>query len=592
MTRGLTSRSWRLLALLAAALTLVVASACSGDDDPTATPTADDGGNGDGTPAATETATPADPGDLPDEQVLNVRLEGEPGSLDPQRATDTDSIAVLRQLYAGLLRLDENQEIQPDLAEEVPTVENGGISEDGLTYTFTLKEGLKWSDGEPLVAQAFVDAAKRLFEPGSANFYADFYRVLAADGAQAELSQALADGLEGDDLLPFEQAVVDGLEVTAPDDRTVVYQLNAQSPIFPLLATLWPVYPIRQDIVDDAGDAWTEAGTLVSNGPFSLSAWNHDEDLTLAKNENSHRVPLLDEINIDIIPDSAVAFLAYQEGELDVNKLGPEELVQVRGTDLVDEFVNYAQLVTIGWYFNFDDPVLQDINVRKALAAGVVREEYAEVVREGAVLPAYGWVPPGMPGHDPEVGMQYKDNLEQAKQWLADAGFPDGEGLELEILGADSSVGVQRDEWLQEQWETNLGITVTIRTLDRATYFEERNLGNFQITTGGWGADYPDPQNWLPLFQTGAGLNAGNFSNADFDALVIRADSELDNDFRLEMYAEAQQIMIDDLAFAPLYYNGRQILVKPWVQGLVPSSMESNMPGDLFFDQVFIEGRE
>ena len=188
--------------------------------------------------------------------------------------------------------------------------------------------------------------------------------------------------------------------------------------------------------------------------------------------------------------------------------------------------------------------------------------------------------------------MEYKDNLDQARAWLAEAGYPDGEGLTLEILGADSSVGVQRDEWLQEQWETNLGITVTIRTLDRASYFEERNLGNFQITTGGWGADYPDPQNWMPLFQTGAGLNAGKFSNAEFDALVIAAESELDNDVRLDLYAQAQKIMIDDLAFAPLYYRGRQILVKPWVQGLVASSMESNIPGDLFLDLVFIQGRE
>lgn len=443
------------------------------------------------------------------------------------------------------------------------------------------------------MAQAFVDGAKRLFEPGSANFYADFYRVLAAGGAEDALATAQADGLEGDDIVDLEQAVADGLEVSAPDDLTVVYQLNAQSPIFPLLATLWPVYPIRQDIIDASGDAWTEAGTVVTNGPFALTSWNHDEDLTLSKNENSHRAPLLDTIEVDIIGESAVALLAYEADELDVVKLGPAELAQVRGTDLVDEFQNYAQLTTIGWYFNFDDPILQDVNVRKALAAGVVREEYSEVVREGAVLPAYGWVPPGMPGHDAEVGMEYKDNLEQAKQWLADAGYPGGEGLEIEILGADApESGVQRDQWLQQQWEENLGITVTINVLDRATYFAERNLGNYQITSGGWGADYPDPQNWLPLFQTGAGLNSGSFSNEAFDALIIEAATELDNDRRIELYLEAQDIMIDELAFSPLYYSGRQILVKPWVQGFLASSMESNSPGDLFFDQVFIEGRD
>jgi len=326
MTRGLTRGSWRLLLLLAAAL-MFVGVAC-GDDD-----------SSDG-PDATGTSSAPNPDDLTDEQVLRVRIEGEPGSLDPQRATDTDSIAILRQLYAGLLRLDENQEIQADMAEEVPTVDNGGISADGLTYTFHLKEDLKWSDGTPLVAQAFVDGAKRLFEPGSANFYADFYRVIAAGGAQEELSAALADGLEGADLAPFEEAVVEKLEVTAPDDRTVVYQLHQQSPIFPLLVTLWPVAPIRQDIVDAAGDAWTEAGTVVTNGPFALSAWNHDEDLLLVKNEYSHRNAILDQIVVDIIPDSAVAHLAYRQGEIDVNKLGPEELVQVRGSDLVDEFQN------------------------------------------------------------------------------------------------------------------------------------------------------------------------------------------------------------------------------------------------------------
>ena len=582
-------RPWQLVFLLAAAV-MMLAVACDGGDDDDATSTATpDAGGGDGSPTASATAP--DAGDLTDEQVLRVAIDGEPGAIDPQRGTDTDSIALLRQLYAGLLRLDENQVIQPDLATEVPTVENGGISEDGLTYTFHLKDGLMWSDGTPLVAQAFVDGAKRLFEPGSANYYADFYRVIAAGGAQPEYQTAVADGLEGDDLRPFEQAVVDQLEVEAPDDQTVVYHLNAQSPIFPLLATLWTLYPVRQDIVDSAGDAWTEAGTLVSNGPFALSSWNHDQDLTLVKNEFSHRAPLLDEISIDIIPDFAVAFLAYQQDELDVIKLGPEELVQVRGTELVDDFQNYAQLSTIGWYYNFEDPILQDDNVRLALTAGVDRAEYAEVVREGAVLPAYGWVPPGMPGHDPEVGMEFRDAIEQAQQWLVDAGFPDGEGLELEILGADSSLGIQRDEWLKEQWEANLGITVTIRTLDRATYFAERNLGNYQITTGGWGADYPDPQNWMPLFQTGHGLNPGKYSNADFDALIVAADTELDNDARIELYLQAQEILISEAGFAPMYYNGRQILVKPWVQGLVASSMESNMPGDLFFDLVYIDGR-
>ena len=581
MTEASAGKSWWLW--LVTAVVMLVAIACSSSDDADPQPAADSGS----TPATARTAaaTPAD------EQVLRVSMPGEPSSLDPQHAADADSIAVLRQLYAGLLRLDENQTIQPDLAAAVPTLENGVISANGLTYTFKLNDGLRWSDGEPLVAQAFVDGARRLFEPGNAGSYASFYRMIAAGGAQAEFARAADDGLEGEDLRPFEQAVVEGLQVSAPDDRTVVYRLNARSPVFLLLTTLTPAYPVRQDITDAAGDGWAEAGTLVANGPFKLVAWDHGEDLLLEANEFSHRDPLLDAISIDIIPDAAIAFLAYQQGELDVVGLGPEELVQVRGTDLVDEFASYARLATKGLYFNFTDPALADLNVRRALAAAVSREEYAEVVREGAGLPAYGWVPPGMPGHDPTVGAQYQDNLEQARTWLAEAGFPGGEGLAIEIMGPDDSVTAQRNEWLQQQWETNLGITVTIRTLERGAAFGALFGGDFQISSAGWFADYPDPENWMPLFHSKSGLNLGGYSNADFDSLVSAAGSELNNDLRIDLYLQAQRIMIDELAMALLYYEGRQTLMKPWVRGLVPSSMESSIPGDLFLDRVFIQGR-
>lgn len=582
-----TRKPWYLLGLMAAAL-MIVGVACGGDDDTETEATA--APSGDATTAATAAATPAP--DNAEPQVLNMVLDGEPGTLDPQRGTDTDSISVIRQLYSGLLRLDEDQNLVADLAAEIPTVANGGISADGLTYTFTLRDGLMWDDGTPLVAQAIVDGAQRLFEPGSANYYVDFYRVIAAGGAGVALKEGLADGTEGDALIALEQAVSDNLEVSAPDSKTVVFNLTQRSPVFGLLSTLWTLYPVRQDIVDASGDAWTEAGTLVSNGPFKLVEWNHDEGLVLARNDNWHRGPaLLDTINYDFIEDTAIAFLAYQEDEVDAVKLGPAELVQVRGTDLEAEFQAYAQLVTLGIYFNFRYEPLQDVRVRKALASAIDRVEYSEIVREGSQLPAYSWVPPGMPGHDPTLGLEYDNTIDAAKALLAEAGYPDGAGLEIDILSADSSTGVLTVEWLKEQWEKNLGITVTVTTLDRASYFELRNAGDYQVTSGGWGADYPDPQNWLPLFQTGGGLNSGDYSNAEFDALIVAADTELDNDKRIQMYLDAQAIMIDEVPFAPLNYRRRNILLKPWVQGLLPSPMESNLPGDLFFDKVFIEGR-
>ena len=265
--------------------------------------------------------------------------------------------------------------------------------------------------------------------------------------------------------------------------------------------------------------------------------------------------------------------------------------MQVRGTGFENEYTNYAQLVTLGFYFNVEEGDLGNVKVRQALASAVDRVEYAEIVLEGAALPAYSWVPPGMPGHDPEAGLQYRDAVENAKQLLEEAGFPGGAGLEFEIMTADTSGSKRGAEWLKEQWEGKLGISVSIKVLEVATYFAERNAGNFEITTGGWGADYPDPHNWMPLFKTGGLLNAGNYSDAEFDRLIAAADVELDNEKRLDFYRQAQIQMMDTLPFSPLNYRVRQILVKPWVQGLIPSPMEGNMAGDLFFETVFIRGR-
>ncbi len=563
-----------MLALLAIAS---LAAACGDDDD-------DDGGGGD-------SAQPQG------EQILRVNMGGEAQSLDPQRATDTISIGILENIYSGLLRLDQNQDVVADAAAEVPTLDNGGISEDGLTYTFKLHDDLKWSDGTDLVAQDFVNGAKRLFEPGSGNFYVDFFRVLAADGKNVEVQEFLGE-FDGENeehvarLETLENAVAAGLEVSAPNDQTVVYQLNRRSPVFLLLTTMWPLYPVRQDIVDANGEAWTEAATHVSNGPFRLVSWNHGEDLAIERNDEYHgEAPILDRVEFDQIPDFDLRFLAYEQDELDVVWLGPTELVQVRGTGLEDEFLSYATLITLGFYFNVDTPGLDDVKVRQALAGAIDREEYANIVLEGAALPAYGWVPPGMPGHDPEVGRQYQDAIERSQELLAEAGYPGGEGLEFEFLTNDGGNGPLTAEWLKDQWQTNLGVTINVTILERATYFAERNAGNYEMTGGGWGADYPDPQNWLPLFRTGGLLNNGNFSNARFDELLEAADEELDNDKRIELYLEAQRVMLDQLPFAPMNYRVKNILVKPWVHGLVPNGSD-NTPGDRFFDFVFISKGE
>ncbi|MBM3140079.1 MAG: peptide ABC transporter substrate-binding protein [Chloroflexi bacterium] len=579
--------SWRFFIplLLMAAL---VAVACGGEKKEEAAP-APAKAAATAAPKATQAVAALDR-----DQTLRVNLGGEPQSLDPQRATDVTSITILKQIYSTLVKVDENQKIVPDLAKEVPTVENGGISKDGLTYTYKLKDGIKWSDGKAIVAQDFVNGAKRLFEPGTGNYYVDFYRVLDAKGKNAEVEKALAAGKKGDELKALEQEVAANLQVTTPDEKTVVYKLSRPSPVFTLLTTMWPLYPVRQDVVTAKGDKWTEAGNLIANGAFTLKEWKHNENIVLEKNANWYQAAdvKLTTVKFDMIKDSAVAFLAYQKGELDIVTLGPAELVQVRKDEkLKKEYVFYPQLTTIGVYFNLKYEPFKDVKVRQALAGSFNREEYAETVREGAVLPAYGWVPPGMLGHDDKVGLQYKDAVDKSKKLLADAGITDPKKITVEILTSDSSVSKLTAEWLKQQWEKNLGISVSIKVLERATYFSERAAGKYQVVTGGWGADYPDPQNWMPLFKSGGLLNSGAFADPEFDKFIDQADTELNNERRIALYKQSQVRMLDQMPFAPLNYSRRNGLVKPWVKGLITNSKEGDVPGDQFLWKISISGR-
>lgn len=589
MASTMNARGLRVPGLVLALLLAVAVLACDGggDADPTASPDPTEASAG-ATTAASTPATSPDP-----EQVLLANLTSEPNTLDPQRASDQVSLTVVRNLYSALLRLDEQDELVPDLAEEIPTEANGGISEDGLTYTFHLREGLTWSDGEPLVAQAFVDAAHRLFQPGSGNPYVDFYRILAApngDGTDANVAVQEAIGAGQEDVSDLEQAVVESLRVEAPDDRTVVYHLNRRSPEFLLLASLWSLSPVRQDLVEEHGDRWTEAGNHVSNGPFVLEVWDHGERLRLARNEHWHRGPAqLEAIEFDLIDDTSVAYLAYRNDELDVVLLGPAELVQVRGDEaLREQFIGYPQLTTFAIYANAEDPLLSDVRVRQALAGSIERVQYTNAVLEGNAIPAYSWIPPGMPGYDAEVGSQYQDALDESRELLADTGAAD---VEVTLLVPEASSAVLTAEWLQGQWQTNLGITVRLDVRETASYVSAYNNSDFQMALGGWTGDYPDPQNWLPTFTTGAPLNVGNYSNTRYDDLIAEAEAEVDFDRRLALYEEAHALLVDEAGVIPLNHPLRGALVKPWVQGLDPSPREGIVPGDLAFDQIQISER-
>jgi oligopeptide transport system substrate-binding protein len=518
-----------------------------------------------------ETATSEVPAER---QELRIRTPGEPTTLDPQIAAFASDINIIKQLFRGLLWYDQDLGIVPAAAEEVPSKENGGISEDGLTYTFKLRDDLLWSNGEPLTAADFEYSLRRLFDPeaGAQGYYYSLYTNIVG-------SAAYAAG----------QGSAEAVAITAIDNTTLEIKLTTVQPTLLHLLALWPAFPVRQDVAEKHGDAWIEAGKLIGNGPFILKEWVHDDHITVEANANywGDNKPTLQRIVFQMIPDESVALIAYQNDELDMT---PIPLPDISRFEDNPESLKYAELSTIAQGFNNTREPFTDPLVRKAFKMAVDSQAYVDSVRQGSGLPAFSWIPPDMPGHNPDIGTDYAFDPEGAKGLLAQAGYPNGEGLpDITITIADTQASKLTAQFLQEQLRINLGVDIDIEVLESATYQERYLASEFQFALVGWAADYADPENWLPqLFGTDAALNQFKYSNPTVDDLFAQATAELDNGKRLDLYDQAQEIIIDaDMGTAPLYYGTRNWLVKPWVAAIITTGLDSS-PGDWFYTNVRI----
>jgi oligopeptide transport system substrate-binding protein len=511
---------------------------------------------------------------LAERQELRIRTSGEPTTLDPQIAAFANDVTIIKQLFRGLVWYDQDLGVVPAAAKELPSRENGGISEDGLTYTFKLRDDLVWSDGEPLTAADFEYSLKRLFDPqaGAQGYYYSFYTNIVG-------SEAYAAG----------QGSAEEVGVKAIDDTTLEIKLTRVQPTLLQLLALWPAFPIRQDMVEKHGEAWTDAGNLIGNGPFVLKEWIHGDHITVEANANywGDDKPALQRIVFQMIPDESVALVAYQNDELDMTAVPSAD---IRRFERNPELLKYAELSTLAQGFNNTRDPFTDPLVRKAFKMAVDSQAYVDSVLQGAGLAAFGWIPPGMPGYNPDIGAAYAFDPEGAKELLAQAGYPNGEGLpHITITIADTQTGTLTAQFLQEQLRINLGVNIDIEVLESATYQERYLASEFQFALVGWEADYADPENWLPqIFGTDAGLNQYRYSNPVVDDLFAQAAVELDNGKRLELYDQAQQIIIDDdMGTAPLCYSIREWLVKPSVTGIVTTGLDSS-PGDWFYTKVRI----
>ena len=511
---------------------------------------------------------------LAPDQELRQRIAADPGTFDPQLASVAEEISIVKQLFRGLFTYDEELNVVPAVALELPTKANGGISEDGLTYTIKLRTDATWSDGAPVTAGDFAYAFQRLFDPeaGAQGYYFSFYT-----------------SIEGAEAAAFGEGPITDVQVSALDDYTLQIQLAQQQPTLPVLLALWSASPLRQDVIEEFGDAWTEPGNLIGNGPFVLAQYAPEDRVVLEANVNyqGDDQPTLQRIVYRIIPEDSAALLAYQNNEIDVTVIPPADSARFEGDP---EQVRYAQLETFAILYNHQQAPFDDVLVGRAFSLAVDRDAYVAVVRGGVGAPALSWLPPGMPGSNAEVGANLSFNPEVARDLLAEAGYLNGEGFPtVTFTVADDPTNRLTAEFLQGQLSEHLGIDVQIETLEEDAFFDRLFEGDFQMSWLSWFADYADPENWLPQwFGTDGSFNVLGYSDPVVDELLEKAASaQLDQADRLSLYDQVHRIIIEDQALTPIFHPERNYLVKPHVAGLITTALDAE-PGDWFATNVQI----
>lgn len=492
------------------------------------------------------TAESTEAGSTTGEKILKVQVGPDPETVDPALNSAVDGGNMILHAFEGLLTLDENGQLKEGQAESWET------SEDGLTWTFHLRDGLKWSDGTDLTAKDFVYSWQRVCDPNVAAPYAE--TVLG-------MVKGYDEAVAGD---------ITKLDVQAPDEKTVVVNLAHPCSYFGELAAFATLNPVQQATVEANGDAWaTSADTYISNGPFMMTEWVPGSHITFSKNPNYWNAEAikLDKLEFELIEDSNAAYSAYTSGEVDMIKDVPtEEIPSLQGND------DFHVEPIIGTYYvslNLQKEYFQDARVRKALSLAIDRNYVANTLMQGTYSPASSIVGPGWLDTDGSSfaenangGTPYIDNdnfdanLEEAKKLLEEAGYPNGEGFQqIEYTTNDAGYHKVVAEYLQQAWAA-IGIDLKVNIVEWASFTPMRRNGEFDVARNGWVGDYTDPSNILELFCTTNGNNDGKYTNADFDAAIEDSRVTTDAATRSADLHKAEDALMNDAGCIPIaYYN-------------------------------------
>lgn len=495
---------------------------------------------------------------------ITVQIGPNPETLDPALNSAVDGGNMLITLFETLLIIDENNKVQPGQAEKYE------VSDDGLTWTFTMRDGLKWSDGTSLDAKDFEYTFKRVANPELAAPYAETV-VGMIEGYEDAIGNPDAEGKTTTDPDP------EKLNVKASDDgKTLTVKLAYPCSYFDKIVAFGTMSPVQKATVEANGDSWaTKPDTYVCNGPYMITEWTPSERIVCKKNPNyvggwdSKRI-VNEDLTFLLLEDSSASYTAYTSGQAQLIKDVPtEEIPSLKKSEDGGDFYVDTILGTYYLSMNLNKAPFNNKLVRKALSLAIDRDYVANTIMQGTYSPAYNFIGPGVVDSEgmffdnakkandgkTYISGDYEANLEEAKKALAEAGYPNGEGFPTITYSTnDAGYHVAIAEYLQATYK-QLGITMNIDKVDWSSFTPQRRAGEYEMARNGWVMDYNDASNMIELFYSTNGNNDGKYNNKDFDAAIDKS-KVADVGEHFAALHEAEQIVMDDYGFIPVaYYN-------------------------------------
>ncbi|WP_163528825.1 peptide ABC transporter substrate-binding protein [Halobacillus ihumii] len=542
-------------------LTMILGACSSGEGE-----TSSGSGDGEGTDGSADS-----------EQVLNIIESAEIPTMDSSLAADAVTMQWLATTTDGLYRLGEGAEPEPGIATDHT------VSEDGLTWTFTLRENAKWSNGDPVTAHDFVFAWQRAVNPDTGSEYGPYMMGGVIKNA-AEISKG--------------EMSVEELGVKALDDFTLEVTLEKPTPYFESMTTFGTFLPLNQDFVEKHGDDHgLEADTVLSNGPFKLTEWKHGQKFVLKKNEDYWDADQvrLKQINVSIVKETASAVNLYETGKVDRVNLTSEFVDEYRTSE---EFRIIEEPTVFYLKLNQEHEVLSNVHARKALQLAIDRKSMVDVILNNGSIPAGGVVPANFAKH-PETGEDFREingplvetNLEKAQELWAKAKEELGvEKVELGYIGGDTEVSQKLDAYIKNQLEQLEGLTIDVESIPFQVKLERDKTMDYDIQSTGWAPDYMDPNTFLNIWMTGGGNNKTGYASEEYDALIEKAGTELAQKpvKRFETFLKAEKKLIqEDAVLVPLYQRAMAQLKKPYVKNVTANPMSP----DYTYKYAYIEGK-